>query len=102
MRFETFITRRYLRVGQKQAFISLIGLLSIAGVAVGVMALMVVIAVMTGFEADLKRRLLAMQAHVVLSPRAHLADAAADLQRLEQIPGVVSAAPFVACQGMLR
>ena len=47
MRFEFFIGRRYLRARQKQAFISLISILSTAGVTVGVMALIVVIAVMS-------------------------------------------------------
>ena len=61
MGFELYIGRRYLRAKQKQAFISLITILSIAGVAVGVMALIVVIAVMTGFEADLKSRILGGQ-----------------------------------------
>jgi hypothetical protein len=58
MSFEYFIGRRYLRAKQKQAFVSLITILSIAGVMVGVMALIVVIAVMNGFDADLKARIL--------------------------------------------
>ena len=66
MSFERFIGGRYLRAKQKQAFISLITYLSIAGVAVGVMALIVVIAVMTGFEVDLKTRILGGQANIVL------------------------------------
>ncbi|MGD9228523.1 MAG: lipoprotein-releasing system transmembrane subunit LolC, partial [Desulfobacterales bacterium] len=48
MSFEYFIGGRYLRAKQKQAFVSLITILSIAGVMVGVMALIVVIAVMNG------------------------------------------------------
>ena len=102
MRFESFITLRYFRSGQKQAFVSLISLLSIAGVAVGVMALIVVIAVMAGFEDDLKNRLLSMQAHVVLTPRSEAAIAPDSLQRLESIPGILAAAPFVESQVMLR
>ena len=66
MSFEYFIGARYLRAKQRQAFISLITMLSIAGVAVGVMALIVVIAVMSGFESDLKSRILAGQSHIVL------------------------------------
>jgi lipoprotein-releasing system permease protein len=66
MSFEYFIGRRYLRAKQKQAFVSLITILSIAGVMVGVMALIVVIAVMNGFDADLKARILGGQAHIVL------------------------------------
>ncbi len=102
MRFESFITLRYLRTGKKQAFVSLISLLSIAGVAVGVMALIVVIAVMAGFENDLKKRLLSMQAHVALTPRPEAAMAPDSLRRLESIPGVLAAAPFVESQVMLR
>ena len=64
MSFEYFVGGRYLRARQKQAFINLITILSIAGVTVGVMALIVVIAVMTGFEADLKSRILGGQSHV--------------------------------------
>ena len=66
MSFEFFIASRYLRVKKKQPFIALITVLSIAGVMVGVMALIVVIAVMSGFESDLKARILAGQSHVVV------------------------------------
>ena len=66
MSFEIFVGRRYLRAKQKQAFISLITILSIVGVALGVMALIVVIAVMTGFEADLKVRILGGQPQVMI------------------------------------
>lgn len=52
MSFEFFISKRYLRAKRRQAFISLITMLSIAGISLGVMALIVVIAVMTGAEAD--------------------------------------------------
>ena len=60
MSFVTFVSGRYLRTRQKKAFISLITGLSIAGVSVGVMALIVVIAVMAGFETDLKSRIMGM------------------------------------------
>ena len=66
MAVEFFIGKRYLRSKQKQAFISLITFLSVAGVTVGVMALIIVIAVMAGFEADLKSRILNVDAHITL------------------------------------
>lgn len=69
MPFEYFIGGRYLRTRQKHAFISLITLLSIAGVAVGVMALIVVISVMAGFESDLKDRILGIESHIVLTKK---------------------------------
>jgi len=73
MSFEFFIGSRYLRTKQKQAFISLITVLSIAGVTVGVMALIVVIAVMTGFEYDLKSRILGVESHIVIMRYSHYA-----------------------------
>ena len=66
MQFELFIGGRYLKTRQKQTFISFITLLSIAGVMVGVMALIIVLAVMAGFESDLKSRILGVESHVVL------------------------------------
>jgi lipoprotein-releasing system permease protein len=103
MGFELFIGRRYLRAKQKQAFISLITILSIAGVAVGVMALIVVIAVMTGFEADLKSRILGGQPQVML--RRHggaFTDYRQVLEEVENTQGVEAATPFILLQIMLR
>ncbi len=86
MGFELFIGGRYLRAKQKQAFISLITILSTAGVAVGVMALIVVIAVMAGFEADLKSRILGGQSQVIL--KRHGGDIIHRRRRLEVVHGV--------------
>ena len=58
MPFELFIGLRYLKAKRKSTFISLITLISVAGVALGVMALIIVLAVMTGFEEDLKEKIL--------------------------------------------
>lgn len=103
MRFEYFIGRRYLMAKQKQAFISLITILSIAGVMVGVMALIVVIAVMTGFESDLKSRILDGQSHVVLMRYGDVfKDYQKTLRRVEAVKGVVAASPFIYSQVMLR
>jgi lipoprotein-releasing system permease protein len=103
MSFEFFIGGRYLRAKQKQAFISLITYLSIAGVAVGVMALIVVIAVMTGFEVDLKTRILGGQANVVLMRYSGPFEDYRDvMRRIEPVEGVVAATPFIYSQVMLR
>lgn len=64
--FEWFVALRYLRAKRKQAFISFITLISIAGVAVGVMALIVVISVMGGFEDHLRNKILGINAHVLV------------------------------------
>ena len=66
MTYEWFIALRYLRAKRKQAFISLITFISIAGVTVGVMALIVVIAVMTGFENHLRTKILGINSHILI------------------------------------
>jgi lipoprotein-releasing system permease protein len=103
MSFEFFIGGRYLRVRKRHTFISLITVLSIAGVTVGVMALIVVIAVMAGFESDLKERILGVESHLVVSrekpPFNNYLQTAAKIQ---EIQGVQAVAPFVRAQVMLR
>ena len=103
MSFEYFIGRRYLRAKRKQAFISLITILSIAGIAVGVMALIVVIAVMSGFESDLKSRILGGQAHIVLMRHGGpFTEYRKILKQVEKIDGVQAATPVIYTQVMLR
>ncbi|MEA3436373.1 MAG: lipoprotein-releasing ABC transporter permease subunit [Thermodesulfobacteriota bacterium] len=103
MSFEYFIGRRYLRAKRKQAFISLITFLSTAGIAVGVMALIVVIAVMSGFEADLKSRILGGQAHIVLMRHGGpFTEYRKILKDVGKIDGVKSATPVIYTQVMLR
>jgi len=103
MAFELFIGRRYLKVKQKHAFISLITILSIAGVTVGVMALIVVIAVMSGFESDLKSRILGVESHIVLmnhdGPISNYREIISYLEGERDIEAVT---PFVYAQVMLR
>jgi len=103
MPFEYFIGARYLRAKQKQAFISLITLLAISGVTVGVMALIVVIGVMSGFESDLKSRILGVESHlIVLRSGGDFTDHFRVTQSIEALDGVEAASPFVASQVMLR
>jgi lipoprotein-releasing system permease protein len=103
MSFELFIGIRYLRARQKQAFISLITILSITGVMVGVMALIVVIAVMAGFESDLKSRILGVESHIVVMRHGGSFAGKSELIKLiENIKGVSAASPFVYTQVMLK
>jgi lipoprotein-releasing system permease protein len=103
MSFEFFIGSRYLRTKQKQAFISLITVLSIAGVTVGVMALIVVIAVMTGFEHDLKSRILGVESHIVIMRHnGPFSDYRNILEHVENTDGVEAATPFINSQVILR
>lgn len=103
MGFELFIGSRYLRAKQKQAFISLITILSTAGVTVGVMALIVVIAVMAGAQNEFRSRILGVEAHAILMRYGgNFTDYPDVLERVRNADGVVSAYPFTYSQVMLR
>ncbi len=103
MSFELFVGTRYLRAKQKETFISLITILSIAGVTVGVMALIVVIAVMAGFESDLKSRILGIESHmVIMSHGGQMTDYQKTLKNVGSHEGVIAATPFIYTQTMLR
>ena len=100
--FETFVAFRLLRgVKQTRGFISLSTLISTIGVAVGVMVLIVVIGVMTGFTQDLKNKILSVNAHViVLKHGASVADYPQVTATIKKVPGVVEAEPFIYTQVM--
>lgn len=103
MSFEYFIGGRYLRAKQKETFISLITILSVAGVTVGVMALIVVIAVMAGFESDLKQRILGVESHIVLMRHdGSFAGYKSISKQINELQGVEAATPFIYSQVMLR
>ncbi len=103
MSFEYFIGRRYLKAKQKQSFISMITILSVAGVTVGVMALIVVIAVMSGFEDDLKSRILGVESHIVLMNQTGSFDNYRKvLDTVQKMDGIEALTPFIYSQVMLR
>jgi lipoprotein-releasing system permease protein len=103
MPFELFVALRYLVARRKQAFISLISFISTLGVAVGVAALIIAIALMTGLQGELRDRLLGSAAHIWVS-RVHgpIVDAADDIARLRAVPHVIAAAPVVYGKALLR
>ncbi len=102
MPFELLIGLRYLKAKRKSTFISIITFISIAGVALGVMALIVVLAVMTGFEEDLKEKILGTNAHVVVVKNGSpMEDYPQVMERLKAFKGVIAATPFIYNQVML-
>jgi lipoprotein-releasing system permease protein len=102
MTFEAFVAFRYLRAKRKQTFISLITLLSVAGVALGVCTLVVVLSVMSGFENQVKNKLLGMNAHLmVLGISGEITRPNKVMDRINQDPEVVAASPFVMGQVMV-
>ncbi len=94
--FELFVAMRYLLARRKQAFISLISFVSILGVTVGVMALLIALALMTGLQGELRDRIVGSSAHVyVFKLGEGITDYQAEIQKLRQLPHVVGAAPAV-------
>ena len=93
--FELFVALRYLLARRKQAFISLISFVSTLGVAVGVMALIVALALMTGLQTELRDRIVGSSAHIYVwrLGRDGIADPAAEVARLGRFPRVEGAAP---------
>ena len=93
---------RYLRAKRSEAFISLITVISIVGVMIGVMTLNIVLAVMTGFEEDLRDRILGFNPHIVLvSYAGTIANPDEVVRKVRDTPGVAAAAPLVYSQVML-
>lgn len=102
MRYEIFIGLRYLRAKRSEAFISLITVISMLGVMLGVMTLNITLAIMTGFEFDLRDRILGFNPHVVVvSYSGAVSGAEKVLERVRGVRGVTSAAPFVYGQVMV-
>ncbi len=93
--YELFIAFRYLLARRKQAFISLISLISVLGVTIGVMALLIALALMTGLQGELRDRLVGSTAHVYVFKAGGIHDGAAETQKLLQVPRVIGAAPVV-------
>jgi lipoprotein-releasing system permease protein len=91
--FEIAIALRYLLAPRKQALISLISLISTLGVAVGVMAVIVVLALMTGLQGELRDRLLGSQGHIYVLKQGGIVDYREEIAKLRAIPRVEGAAP---------
>jgi lipoprotein-releasing system permease protein len=95
-RFELFIALRYLTAKRKQAVISVITAISVIGVAAGVMALVVALAVNNGFRSTLQRNLLGATAHISVlekEPGAGIQDYETLAAKLLELPGVIEASP---------
>ncbi|MZG53098.1 MAG: lipoprotein-releasing ABC transporter permease subunit [Nitrospinae bacterium] len=103
MSFELFVSLRHLKAKRAQKFISLNTWISIGGVALGVMALIVVIAVMSGFGKDLRDKILGTNSHIVVTniTRAGMEGYESILKKVMQADGVKAAAPFILNQVML-
>jgi lipoprotein-releasing system permease protein len=102
MAYEWMVGLRYLRAKRKEAFISLITVISIVGVMIGVMTLNIVLAVMTGFEEDLRDRILGFNPHImVVSYAGVIEDTERAVAEVRAQPGVAAATPLIYGQAML-
>jgi len=103
MAFELFVSLRHLKAKREQKFISLNTWISIGGVALGVMALIVVIAVMSGFGKDLRDKILGTNSHIVVTniTRSGMDNSEFVLKKIMEVKGVKAAAPFILNQVML-
>ena len=103
MSYEWFISLRYLKAKRKQTFISLITVISVLGVAIGVTALIVVLAVMTGAQKDIKNKIVGANPHIVITAYGEMGKEAAAraVEMAMSQEGVISARPYIYNQVIL-
>jgi lipoprotein-releasing system permease protein len=99
--FELHVALRYLLAKRKQAFISVISLISTLGVTVGVMALVIALALMTGLQGELRDRIVGSNPHIYVWNTRGITDYHAEADTLRKIPHVLGAAPAVLGQGLI-
>ena len=105
MGFELFIALRYLRSKRRNRFVSLITIISIAGVSVGVIALIVVMSVMTGFDNALRETIIGNRAHVTVFERARLTmpdpdQVMRDIETLDE--RIAASGPIIQVEALLK
>lgn len=98
--FEFFVSLRYLRAKRKYGFFNIF--VSIAGVALGVMALIVVLAVMSGFEREMKEKVIGMYSELTILTDGLMGNYRTVIEMAENIPRVVAASPAINGQVMIR
>ena len=102
MPYELFVGLRYTRAKRKNHFISFISLTSMVGIALGVAALIIVLSVMNGFQAELRNRILGVASHIEITENNNkLTHWQALAAQAEAQPNVQASAPYVMAQGML-
>jgi lipoprotein-releasing system permease protein len=103
MSYEFFISLRYMRAKRKQMFVSIITFISVAGIFLGVAALIIVLAVMNGFETDLRNKILGINSHIILMEYSGaMRNHPKVMREIAQVPGVVASTPFIYSQAMLK
>ncbi|KAA0230105.1 lipoprotein-releasing ABC transporter permease subunit [candidate division KSB1 bacterium] len=103
MFYELFIAKRYLRSKRQVKFISLITYISIAGVAIGTAALVIVLSVMNGFESEVRSRIIGFDAHIKVKTfhDKGLDDYRAVAEKIRGVPHIVAASPYIFNKGLI-
>lgn len=100
--YELFVGLRYTRAKRKNHFISFISMTSMVGVALGVAALIIVLSVMNGFQAELRSRILGVASHIEVTENTNMLSNWESLaEQVDAQPNVEASAPYVMAQGML-
>src|SRR3989338_5525202 len=102
MSWQLFVAFRYLSAKRREKFISIISLISIAGVAVGVASLIIVIAVMSGFDNDLKEKIIGTNSHIVIESDYGIEPSQELITKVLNTRHVISASYFLNGQVLVR
>lgn len=103
MYFEFFLGLRYLKAKRKQAFVSIISIISVVGVMVGVMALIVVLSVMNGFRADLMKKIMSVNTHILIHTyEGNINNYVDTMKAIEKMDGVVETTPSIDSQVLVN
>lgn len=102
MKFELKVAIRYLKTGHKSRFISLVTFISILGVAVGVMTLIVVLSVMSGFDNDLRDKIISVNPHIYIQSQEGIENPNEVIENIKGIEHIEAASPFIEGQALFR
>jgi lipoprotein-releasing system permease protein len=102
MSLEYWIAWRYIITKRKEKFLGLISAIAILGVVVGVAALMVVTAVMSGFSQDLRNKIIGNYSHLTVTAESGIENPQAIISQLKSIPEIQGASPFISGQALVR
>jgi len=97
-----FLSTRYFLARKKEGMISLIGIISVLGVALGVASLIIVMSVMNGFDREVRSKIIGTYAHVMIMKDGGISDVPGLISMVESLPEVKSASGFITGQAVLR
>ena len=101
--FSFKVAYRYLLTKRKEAFISIISIVSLIGIAIGVGVLNIVMAIMTGFEYELKSKIIGANSHIIVRRQfSEIQNEEGSKEKILNVKGVKSISPYVYKQGLLR